>query len=339
MSDGVPLTVADASQVGEARRAAAALTTRLGFDETEAGKVALVVTEAASNLAKHGGGGELLLRVLARGDVPGVEVLALDRGPGMADVARCLGGGFSTAGTAGHGLGAIARLASTFDVHSAPGAGTALVARLWARSVAAPPAAGEVGVVCVPKPGQLVCGDAWGVEERAGRVRVLVADGLGHGPEAAAAAAAAVRAFRADAAAEPVPLMQTVHAALRPTRGAAVAVAEIDPAAGLLRFCGVGNVAGVILSGGASRSVVSHNGTLGYEARKFQQFDYPFPPGSVLVLHSDGLASQWRIEPTSGLTARDPALVAGVLYRDFRRGRDDVTVVAARAARQGEGTT
>jgi anti-sigma regulatory factor (Ser/Thr protein kinase) len=335
MSEGVPLTVADATQIGEARRAARALAGRLGFDEIEAGKVALVVTEAVTNLVKHAGGGEVLLSVLERGGVAGIEVLVLDRGPGMSDLSWCLRDGASSAGTAGNGLGALARLAASFDIHTAPGAGSALVARLWARPPPGRPSALEVGAVCVPKPGQLVCGDAWAVEERAGRAVVLVVDGLGHGPDAASASLAAVRAFRDNAGLDPASLLRELHAALRPTRGAVAAVAMLDLAAGLVRFCGVGNVAGAIRSGDASRSLVSHNGTLGHEARKFQEFVYPFPAGSLLVLHSDGLASQWRLDPASGLAARDPALVAGVLYRDFGRGRDDVTVVAARAAGEG----
>src|SRR5262245_38968592 len=123
--EGVALAVPESSQVGEARRAAVALADGLGFGEADAGKVALVVTEAASNLVKHGGGGELLLGVLERDGVAGIEVLALDRGPGMADLGRCLRDGYSTAGTRGTGLGAIARLSSGFEVHSADRRGTA----------------------------------------------------------------------------------------------------------------------------------------------------------------------------------------------------------------------
>ena len=123
-----------------------------------------------------------------------------------------------------------------------------------------------------------------------------------------------------------------MHAALRSTRGAAVAAVEIDIDGGTLRYAGVGNIAGAVLANGASRSMVSHNGTVGHEARHFQEFSCPFPPGAVLVMHSDGLASRWNLDPYPGLIARDPALIAGVLYRDFQRGRDDVTVLAVRAA-------
>jgi anti-sigma regulatory factor (Ser/Thr protein kinase) len=327
----VAVTVADPSGVGDVRRAATALARRLGFDDESCGRVALVVTEAAGNLVKHAGAGEVLLRAVERGGVVGLDVLALDRGSGMADPDRCLGDGFSTAGSPGTGLGAIGRQASLFDLHSAPGAGTALLARLWAR--AAPPAPGgqlEVGAISLPRPGEEVCGDGWAVEQRPGRSLILIADGLGHGPQAADAARGAVRIVREHSGLDPVEIVHRIHAALRSTRGAAVALAEVRLDAQELRFVGVGNISGTVFVGGTSRSAVSHNGTAGVEARKVQEFVYPFPKGALLVMHSDGLATHWRLEQYAGLAARHPGLVAAVLYRDFSRGRDDVTVLAAR---------
>jgi anti-sigma regulatory factor (Ser/Thr protein kinase) len=321
--------VSDPSGAGEARRLATTLAERLGFDETGRGKVALVVTEAATNLLKHAGQGEILLRCLERGDSLGLDVLALDRGPGMADPGRCLRDGFSTAGTPGTGLGAIARLSDLFDVYSTSAAGTALLARLWARP-ALPTAGGlEVAAVHLSKCGEDVCGDGWAVEPRTGGSLILVTDGLGHGPLAAQAARETVRVFREHATADLPEIVRRIHAALRSTRGAAVAVAEVRLDTRELRFVGVGNIAGTVFTDGASRSMVSHNGTAGVEARRVQEFVYPFPPGALLVLHSDGLATHWRLEQYAGLAARDPALIAGVLCRDFKRGRDDLTVLAA----------
>jgi hypothetical protein len=77
--------------------------------------------------------------------------------------------------------------------------------------------------------------------------------------------------------------------------------------------------------------MVSHNGTVGHQMRRVQEFVYPWPAEALVILHSDGLATQWRLLP--GLAARDPALIAAILYRDFRRGRDDVTVLVARRSR------
>jgi hypothetical protein len=129
--------------------------------------------------------------------------------------------------------------------------------------------------------------------------------------------------------------MQRMHLALRGTRGAAVAVAEINVNACELRFTGVGNIAGSILHEGTSRGVISHNGIVGHEMRKVQEFSYPFPSGALLIMHSDGLASHWRLDQYAGLAQRHPALIAGVLYRDHKRPRDDVTVLAVRERLEG----
>jgi hypothetical protein len=297
------------------------------------------VTEAATNLLKHAGGGELIVQGLEHGRVGGVEILALDRGPGMTDVGRCLADGYSTAGSRGVGLGAMARLSAVFDIHSQPGVGTAVLARLWS----APPPEGreadglESGVVTLPLAGEEVCGDAWAVDEVDGQSLVLVVDGLGHGPQAAEAARAAVRAFAERDSSEPADILRRAHAALRSTRGAAMAVARIDGGRGKVRFAGVGNIAGVILSPAEDRhtTMMSHNGTVGHTLRKVQEFAYPWATGSLLVMHSDGLTTRWQLDRYAGLAARDPGLIAGVLYRDCKRGRDDVTVLVARERSAG----
>lgn len=331
------LPVTESSQVGEARRIAAALAGTAGFDETERGKVALVATEAANNLVQHAAGGELVLRVLGRDQADGLEILSLDKGPGMRNVAECLRDGFSTAGTPGTGLGAILRLSDLFDIYSLPGMGTALLSRLRAKAPAARPQTGtglEIGAVCLPKPGETVCGDAWDADDRGGRSRILVADGLGHGPAAAEASGEAVRVFRQNPAPGPAEILEAIHAALRGTRGAAAAAAEVDLTERTIRFAGIGNIAAAVVSPGETRSMVSHNGIVGHQMRKVQEFVYPLPEGGMLVMASDGLTTQWRLDRYPGLLAKHPGLAAGVLYRDFNRGRDDVTVLAARPKRE-----
>lgn len=64
--------------------------------------------------------------------------------------------------------------------------------------------------------------------------------------------------------------------------------------------------------------------------RKIQPYTYSWLPGGLLVMHSDGLGMQWRIERYPGLINKHPSLIAGILYRDFQRGRDDVIVLVAR---------
>ncbi|MFY0563142.1 ATP-binding protein [Archangium lansingense] len=327
------IVVTESSQAGQARRTASALAACLGFNEEAQGKVALVVSEAAKNLVAHAREGLILLRALHEGHHVGVEMLALDKGPGMADVERCMRDGYSSAGTSGVGLGAMRRMAAFFDIHSVPGVGTAVVAQLWADKP--PPASGlEVGVVCVPMSGEEVCGDSWAVDLKDGRFHVLVADGLGHGPEAARASRAAVVSFLEQGPNPLVELLRGAHQELRSTRGAAVSFASLDGAQ--LHYAGVGNISAAIVSPGGSQRLVSMNGTLGHQAPRMQQFSYPWSRGATLVMCSDGLATQWRLDAYPGLLARHPSLVAGVLYRDFSRGRDDATVLVAREVPRGE---
>src|SRR5262249_5551371 len=155
--------------------------------------------------------------------------------------------------------------------------------RLWSGPPPAPPTGLRVAAVSVPKAGEEVSGDAWAAAQEGGRELVLVADGLGHGPLAAEAAREAVRAFHQHTSRGPAEILQAMHHALRSTRGAAAAVAEVDLTRQLVRYAGVGNVSGAVLSAGGHHNLVSHNGTLGYEARKFQAFEHRFPDQAVLV--------------------------------------------------------
>ncbi|MEW5856189.1 MAG: ATP-binding SpoIIE family protein phosphatase [Cyanobacteriota bacterium] len=332
MNYPVALPILESSQAGEARRIAIAIANRLGFTETERGQVGIVVTEIANNLVLHAKDGLLLLQPLSKNDITGIEILALDKGPGISNIQECLRDGFSTAGTPGNGLGAVSRLSAFFEIHSVPKVGTALLSHFWASPEVAQQSNNnlEIGVVCLPMAGEEVSGDAWATDQQPDRSLLLVADGLGHGPLAAQASLEAVRIFRENVRKSPAEIIEAAHAVLRSTRGAALAIAEVDFERQVVRFAGVGNIAGSVFSPEGSYSMVSHNGTVGHEVRKIQEFVYQWPKGGLLVMHSDGLSTQWRLDRYPGLITRHPSLIAGVLYRDFYRGRDDVTVLVAR---------
>ena len=193
----------------------------------------------------------------------------------------------------------------------------------------------QIGAICLPKPGEEACGDAWlSLQPSPDRSVILVADGLGHGPSAAIASQQAVRLFRENASLPGDQLMQLIHAGMRATRGAAVAIAEILHRRGELAFTGVGNIAASVFTAVESHNLLSHNGTVGAEARRIQQVRTPWPVHATLVMHSDGLTSRWSLNDYPGLRQRDPALIAGVLYRDHRRDRDDATVLIAQPAKE-----
>jgi anti-sigma regulatory factor (Ser/Thr protein kinase) len=302
------------------------MTESRGFDATQAGKVGLCITEAATNIVKHAGSGKIILRALERGGVAGLEMIAVDKGPGIPNLQSSLRDGASTTGTSGMGLGAMTRLADHFELYAPAGKGTVLRLEIWAKPVA--PLPNELGVICLPKAGETVSGDSWTVVSNKGRLGILVADGLGHGPDAARASVAATRVLEARPDDEPADTIQSAHRALGPTRGAAAAVAKMWT--DKVGFAGIGNIACRIEAGDVRRQLVSHNGTLGHMLRRVQQFDVPLPTGALLLLHSDGLATHWNLADYPGLAARHPGVIAGVLYRDHERGRDDVTVLVVR---------
>jgi anti-sigma regulatory factor (Ser/Thr protein kinase) len=329
--------VRESSQPGEVRRASAQLARDLGFDEVATGRVALVATELASNLVRHAAQGRMLVAPVRADDgSPMVELLSLDSGPGIANLAACLADGFSTGGTPGTGLGAVRRLAAEFDVYSQPGAGTVILARVAGTSAAAMPvgkvsqAPFRVGAVALCAPGETACGDAWDAVQQDGGIAVMVADGLGHGPQAAEASAGATAVFREDPLAMPSQLLARAHLRLKATRGAAVAMAQVDAEQETIIFCGVGNIIGRIVSGVEDRTLLSQNGTAGVQIRTVQDVRHAFAAHALLVMHSDGIASRWKLQGSPGLLQHHPTLVAAWLIRDHCRGHDDATVVVIR---------
>jgi anti-sigma regulatory factor (Ser/Thr protein kinase) len=333
------VSIDEPSATGGARRMAVALASAHGLSADAVGRLAIVVTEAATNILVHAGRGTMVFRAVLVGDAPGIEMLALDKGPGIPDVGRAMRDGFSTSGTAGQGLGGMRRLAQVFDIYSQRGGGTALLARIGEEHPT--PGASiddRVGAVCIPVPGQVECGDAWRVlVQGRDRTTVMVVDGLGHGPHAATAAAAATELLPMRARDEPHVLLGALDEAMRGTRGAALSVTVIDHATREAQFSGVGNVDGRVIADGKTSHLVPKNGIIGHAMPTVHAAAVPWPAGARLIMHSDGVSARWHMDAYPGLLAAHPAIVAGVIYRDFARGRDDATVIvladdASRAA-------
>lgn len=325
--------VVDGSEVAMARRMATQCAQQLGMSETAAAKAALIATELATNILKHGGGGAILFG--SDDELHTLIITAFDKGNGIANVGTAMRDGYSTAGSAGTGLGAIQRAATSFDVFTSD-KGTAVVCGIAGETSrvqtgVAPPRI-TIGGINIAKPTETESGDAWTATMGRDVVTISVVDGLGHGPAAAIAASAAIRVFREGETNELERLLQDAHAALRPTRGAAAGIARIFAAQGRMEFAGVGNIAGAVIDDSGTRRVVSQNGIVGHEMRRVQTFSYPWTASSVLVMQSDGVSASWNASAYSGLMHREPALIAAVLYRDFCRGTDDATIVVAKAS-------
>jgi len=327
--------VGDASEVAGARRLATQSAQALRLSEVAAAKAALIATELATNLIKHGDGGSILFGSNGQPE-HGLAIVAIDKGRGIASISGAMRDGYSTAGSSGTGLGAIRRAATFFDAYAVPDRGTVVLCRVEDESarkpiVALPPRLTYAGI-CVPYPGEEQPGDAWMASVSRESATLAIADGLGHGLAAATASTEAVRLFSERSELPLDRMLQDAHGALRPTRGAAIGIARIHATDGKVDFAGVGNIAGTIADDDGQRRVVSLNGIVGHEMRKVQTFSYPWSASAVLILHSDGISANWSISSYPGLLQHDPTLIAAVIYRDHCRGNDDATVVVAKAS-------
>jgi hypothetical protein len=239
-----------------------------------------------------------------------------------------VGDGHSTAGTLGIGLGAIVRQASWCDLHSVPGKGSVLAAQVWPSE---PPAPGWAAGLTRPLTGEPVSGDAFAIRDAGGRRQLLMCDGLGHGRLAAAAAHEAVRVFAEAPPCDPAALVELLHRRLNHSRGAALAVAELDPDAGLVRYAGLGNITGTVFDpAGSRRGMVSLPGIAGHQRRQVRQYDYPLDPAGVVLMHSDGVVDRWSPADYPGLLTHSPTVIAATVLRDAGVRRDDAGVLVAR---------
>lgn len=318
-------TVGDPTQVGEARRFAARLCSQLNLSSEDSSRAAIVVNELGNNLARYAPGGELLIRKMVHESYRGLEVLSVDKGPGIANLERSLTDGFSTGTTPGTGLGAVKRQADVFDIYSRPGHGTLIVTQIV---VGAKQDNHRLGAVSIPYTGETVCGDGWTVEGRGTQIAALMADGLGHGVYAHKAASAAISAFHKDPFGGLEMQITRIHQNLKSTRGAAIFVVCADLNRNNIAFAGVGNIRTFLSGNGTVKTLISNNGTAGVQIRTPHAMNEPWPSRALLILHSDGLSNRAHLGDFPGIENHHPALAAAALYRDFNRGTDDVSVVA-----------
>lgn len=341
------ILIGDDSAVGAVRRVAARLATGLGATTSGVARAELVGTELSMNLLRHAEpGGWMLLRPLPPDRI---ELIAVDRGPGIRELAAALAGKAPAPTGLGCGLASVGRASCLLDVHTEPGVGTIVLSVVEVRATSARCASvagllpGRGGATTRAYGGVSVglseaCGDGWAVVDRGdtGCLVVAVVDGVGHGAPASAAADVVLEVFGADPA-DLSGFLSRANEAARGTRGAVATVCLLDPNADTLRSVAVGNVNGRVVVGGTEKGLVTYGGNLGLAVRapSARPQDHPWLPGTVLVVWTDGLRSRLDLTSRGQLFERDPAVIAAALHRDHARGTDDATVVVVRRARTG----
>jgi anti-sigma regulatory factor (Ser/Thr protein kinase)/serine/threonine protein phosphatase PrpC len=332
-----PIDVRDEASVALAREHARALAAEVGLSREAAESLAIVVSELGMNQLRHARLGELALGATMRAGIPGVEVVALDSGEGIADPTAAVRGEATGASAGlGAGLGGVLRLADEVDVAVRWGAGTAVAARKFART---PPRKSEVALVSRPCDGEVVCGDEAAFARLGDVLLVGVADGLGHGRAARDASARAAGVLR-DAVerglperASPDGLLREVDAALRDTRGAVMSVARLDRDRGVVEHAGLGNVAAQLVRPTSSHRFAAAAGVLGNRRPSPPPLPVesaPLGPGDTLVLFTDGLTGRATLADDRELARQHPLVVAHQLLVRFGRTNDDALVLVAR---------
>ena len=339
MTSAVPRAADDAwwivdenAAIPAVRRAAAALASELGFDSDRVAEVGIVVTELATNLVRHAGGGELVLRAIEGDSGALLRVLAVDSGPGSRNIRTLISDGASTAGTLGIGLGACMRLSSAFDVYSVPAVGTIAEVILGDRIDAGETSGTIISDLTRPLAADGPCGDTTAHRAVQGQQLAMVADGLGHGPLAAEASRRAAEVLMGSSATSPAAVLERIHAALGTTRGAAVAILRYDAESRTVVHAGVGNVVVRLIEDGRIRTIPSQPGIVGHRSPRLRETSFPVGPSVAAVMHSDGLSQRWSLEDVPGVLDHRPAVACAALVRTAASRRDDASVLVLRTA-------
>lgn len=325
--------VADRSYFSLLKKEIHALAASAGFSEGKVGEIDIIVSEMVTNLVKHAGEGQVLIKLVEKEGIQGVEIISLDNGPGMNDVSRMVADGVSTTNTLGQGLGAMKRLADVFQIYSQKGWGTVILARVFENKLPywkKPPVA-EINAVVLPKPGEEACGDGFFFTQNKECIRLFLGDGLGHGPDAAHAVQAAGKAFLAMDSTDPVEMIRDLHRVVKKTRGLVGTIGVFDVEARSWRICGVGNISTKVIGPSSLKNHISYNGIIGLNVpNTLNAQQIPYEKGQQVILCSDGIKTKWDVVRYPTIARYDLSITAAVLMKDFARLTDDMSVAVCR---------
>jgi phosphoserine phosphatase RsbX len=190
----------------------------------------------------------------------------------------------------------------------------------------------EYAIASATMAGEAESGDMAKVMDFSGGALIAVADGLGHGEEAARAARAAIATLALEPHRPVVSLMERCHRALAKTRGAVLALASLDSAAGAMSWLSIGNVGGIVLRRRAegrrgSESIRMRGGIIGHRLPALRETTVPIAPGDLLIFATDGIR---RGFDETVLGAMEPQTIADRILSEYGTAADDALVLVAR---------
>jgi len=310
-----------------------ALALSAGFNEKKLAEIDIIVAEIVSNLAKHTTGGEVFAKLIELKKIQGLEIIAVDKGPGMSDVKTMMQDGTSTKNTLGQGLGSIKRLSDECHIYSQKGWGTILLARIYNEEVpyARKKNAFDVRSFLLPKPGETECGDGFYCKQTKDYVKLMLGDGLGHGKEAALAVNKGIEACRLCYEESPVENLRFIHQAVKKTRGMVATVAIFHIKEKKWSICGVGNISARIIGNSTGKNHTPYNGIVGLNMPKTMSDQHlEYEAGQLMIMCSDGIKSKWDLARLPGILRHDLSLLNAALFKDFARNTDDVSIASCK---------
>ncbi len=305
----------------------------LGFSDPALGRIVNVASELAHNQLAHARGGRFAMRPIDRAGVRGLEIVAADRGPGIASPTEALKGraaGESRSGakkSLGVGLAAALELADELDFDVRIGEGTCV----WARKFVEPvPRRKRVGLYGRPFPGEDESGDYGGFVRSADDVLAGVVDGLGHGKPAREASAIAIETLRRHSHLDIDGIVQSCHDAMQGTRGGVLALARVGELDPLMRATVVGDASLQVEGPGRHLRVGGRAFVLGARGQRPKTVveEIPLVLRDVVLLFTDGISLRTDLQQDLDLLREHPIVIAHQLVERFARNTDDALVLA-----------
>jgi anti-sigma regulatory factor (Ser/Thr protein kinase) len=334
--DSRPFTsyeIEDRSFVAFVKREIRQKAVQAGFNPSRVGTIDIIVSELTSNIIKHAERGELLYKFSNENNWKLFEIVCIDGGSGIKDIAHSMKDGVSTTKTLGNGLGALERLSDLFQVYSIVKWGTICYCKIYAEPYVPPadPPLIKFRALNVSMPGQKVSGDGFDVEFNTDHTRIFMGDGLGHGKEAHDAVQLAISNFKLCKKNNPLEILRFIHEPVKKTRGLVGTAVVADHLLKKWTMCGIGNISTRLYEGVETKSYVSYNGIIGLNIpTTLKNHERELGKHQCLIMSSDGINRRWDLSQFPAILRYDPLMLAAVIYKESARKNDDMSILIAR---------
>ena len=316
--------------VGTARRRIIDHCQNVPFADLELAQLNIIITEMATNLARHTNhGGSIGCEILEGSQ--GLMLEAVDDGPGIRGDISAVSDGVSTrGGSMGGGLGAIQRLSDSFVIDTGKAGTTVRITKL-VQEQKMPTL--TVGVCARPYPGFDVNGDGFYIHHGGGRSLIAVYDALGHGKEAYETACLLHKCLLELHGLGLSEIVDIAHKRLLNSRGVALWLGAVEYKTNSLSYISFGNVEARLITGSGSQTLLNQNGTVGHYMPKHKVNQIPWMPESALAIATDGISSHWQVEDYPEILGPNSNQACQRLLKEWGRATDDATIMIARDTR------